>query len=93
MQDDELIELGLYCEDLLQQGAFQLLVQQFDQQCFQHMMATVPANKMEREGLYAQWQGANAFLNHLRAFVEQKNETLKRIEALSEQDAHIEGID
>lgn len=92
MTDDERIELGIYCEDLLQQEAFQFLIEQFEKQCFQHFVTSVPANKMEREGIYAQYQGANALLDHIRAFVSDKNETLQRIAALS-QDAHIIGID
>lgn len=93
MTDDERIELGHYCEDLLQQEAFQFVLQQFEQQCFQHFVTSKPPNKMERESIYAQYQGANALLDHIRAFVSDKNETLQRIAALSEQDAHIIGID
>jgi len=37
--------------------------------------------------------GAEGFLDHTRAFIEQRDQTLQRNKELSEQDAHIPGID
>lgn len=93
MLDEDIIVIGEYCEDLLQQNVFKVLVDEFDKQCFSHFMATDAKDKMERESVYQQWRGAKDFLDHLTAFVTQKDETLKRNAALSEDAQHIPGID
>jgi hypothetical protein len=91
MTEDELIALGEYCEFLLSQDHFATLVQQFDTQCYQQMMASEPHEKMRRESAYNEFRGCKAFLDHMKAFVDQKNQTLQRNAALSREDAH-EGI-
>ncbi len=93
MNDEDRIALGEYCERLLGEDLFTVLVQQFEMQCFQSMMRTDPKALKEREGIYAQFRGLNDFLEHLRACVLDKDGVYKRIAELSEQDAHIEGID
>lgn len=93
MTDDELIELGLYCEDLLSQEHFNVLARQFDLQCFEHMMGTEAHETKKRESIFATRTGLRDFLGHLRAVVDQKDEILKRYEAPSDEDAPIEGID
>lgn len=91
MTDEDTIELGHYCEDLLSQDYFNVVVQQFNGQCFAHFMSAETPQK--REETYSRFNGGQDFLAHLAAFVEQKDSALQRIAALSEQDAHIEGID
>jgi hypothetical protein len=93
MTEDELIALGEYCEQLLSQDYFATLVQQFDAQCYTQMMESEPHEKMKRESVYCEYRGCKAFLDHLRAFVDQKNQTLQRNAAPSQEDAHIPGID
>jgi len=93
LTDEEIVSLGLYAEDLLSQDYFRVLRQQFELQCFAHFMSTAPKDKMEREGVYQQYQGAKDFLAHITACAQQKDQILERIKALSEQDGHIEGID
>lgn len=90
MNEEQIIELGCWAERLLHDDdLFRLAVEQFDQQCFQHFMSTSPKDKMEREGIYQQWQGAKDFLAHLAAYVEQKDIALQQIQikALSQEDA------
>lgn len=89
MTDDETIEIGCWAEALFDDSNFRLAVDQFEKHIFEHFMATDPKNKMEREGLYLQYQGAKDFLAHLRAYVEQKDLTLQRneLQALSQEDA------
>jgi hypothetical protein len=89
MTDEELIDLGTWCEELLSEERFRRVVEEFEQQCFQHFITTTPKDKMERESIYLQCQGAKDFLAHVRAYAEQKDIALKRIEALS-QDAQEE---
>jgi hypothetical protein len=93
MTEDELIALGEYCEQLLSQDYFATLVQHFDMQCYQQMMVSEPHEKMKRESAYNEYRGCKAFLDHLKAFVDQKNATLARNAAPSQEDAHIPGID
>ncbi len=80
MTDQEVIELGYYCEELLRNEYFNTVSQQFEQQCFVHMMTTAPKDKMEREGIYSQYRGYKDFIAHLVAFVEQKNRLIKEHE-------------
>lgn len=90
MTDDETIALGEYCEDLMRQENFNVLVQQFELQCFQHIMTTAPHETKTREGVFAKYCGLRDFLGHVKACVEQKNDTLLKIEALSKPDAQKE---
>jgi hypothetical protein len=48
---------------------------------------------VKRESAYNEYRGCKAFLDHLKAFVDQKNATLARNAAPSQEDAHIPGID
>jgi len=93
MTEDELIAMGGCCDLLLQAEWFKAAVHEFDQQCFYRFMQTQPAHKMEREGVYHQWQGARDFLAHLAAYVEQAQQAAERNAALSQVDARIAGID
>ena len=61
MTDDDIITLGDYCEDLLQQEFFNVVVQQFEVQCFGHFMQTDPNSTKEREGIYATMSGLRDF--------------------------------
>lgn len=84
MNNEDRIELGYYCEELLSQDYFNVVAQQFDRQCFEHFMAA--ETPTAREWVYAQMRGAQDFLQHLKAYVDQKDAILKQIEALSKRD-------
>ena len=93
MTDDEIILLGDYCEGILRNDLFDVVVKQFELQCFIHWANTDPKNIKEREAIFAQRSALNEFIGHMKAIVSQRDETHKRNEALSQGDAHIEGID
>jgi hypothetical protein len=93
MNEDEQIELGEYAENLMSQGYFNVLVQQFEHGCFQEMMSTEPKAVKEREGVFAQFHGLKSFLDLMRARSDAKDRILELRKALSEQDAPIDGID
>ena len=78
MTDQDTIELGYYCEEVLRNDLFNVVAQQFEQQCFVHMMSTAPDKKMEREGIYSQYRGFKDFLGHMVAIVEQKDRIIKQ---------------
>lgn len=91
MTEDELIMLGDYCEDLLSQECFNFVAQQFHQQCFEHFMSS--DTKEDRERVYARMGGQQDFLSHMRAYVTQRDAIYQHNRALSDEDAHIPGID
>lgn len=93
MQEETIIALGQYCEDLLSQEFFNVLVQQYEFRCFEHFTHTEAKNLKEREGIYNQMRALQDFTDHLKAVIVQKDQIEKK-QQLSDLDAeHIEGID
>ena len=42
MTDDAIVAFGSFCETLMCHSAWAVVVQQFEQHCFQHIMTTEP---------------------------------------------------
>ena len=76
MTDDEIVTLGSFCETLLGSDAWRVIVDQFEQQCFQHMMSTEAHETKKLEGVFATYQGVRDFLAHMNAIVAQKDKIL-----------------
>jgi hypothetical protein len=76
MTDDEIVALGSFCETLLGYQAWGVLVEQYEQQIFQHFMTTSPHEQKKREGVYASFVGFQDFMAHMKAIIEQKNKLL-----------------
>jgi hypothetical protein len=93
MSEDDLIAIGLWCEDLLQQEFFRTVVDTFDKACYEQIMSSEPHEKMKRDSTYNEYRGAKAFLDHIRALVDQKNQIEQRNALSQAADAHIPGID
>ena len=74
MTEDEIIDLGIYCEALLSEPRFATIVEEFEKASFQHFRTTLDPHKAEREFIFATMRGLQNFLSHMAAIVEQKNE-------------------
>lgn len=77
MTDDEIVTLGSLCETLMGYQGWSVLVEQYEQQIFQHFMTTSPHEQKKREGIYAAFQGTQDFLTHMKALVEPKDKLLQ----------------
>jgi hypothetical protein len=76
MNEDEIITLGQYAEDLLHNECFNVLAAQYTTNITQNLLSTAPAAKQEREDLYNYYLGYTNFLVHLKAVVDEKNRLL-----------------
>jgi len=83
--DEEIILLGDFCEQLMRDERFTVIVQQYDLQCWTHTSTTLEHETKKREVLYFKRAGVQEFLDHLKAIIDQKN-------ALSET-TRIEDVD
>jgi hypothetical protein len=86
MTEDEVISLGQYCENLLTQDNFTMLVKQFETQTIEHLLTTNADEKQKREDIYASISGVRDFLGLMRFFVDKKNQIIEEQDnkALSE---------
>jgi hypothetical protein len=89
--DEELVDLGLWCENVLDSDMFSIIVQQFEQQCFGHWMHTDPEATKERDYIFSKVNALRDFIGHMRAFIDQKDKL--STPSPEEEDASIEGID
>jgi hypothetical protein len=87
--NEEIVELGMYCEGLLQQEPFRILVEQYELNCFQHFVSTAAHEQKKRDGIYAQFNGLKDFLGMIANVVDAKN----KIERALSSDAPDEDID
>jgi hypothetical protein len=87
MDENATIELGSFCEGLLEKEAFTTIVSHFEQQCFLHWASTDAKNLKEREAIFNKMGALRDFLGHLRAYVAQKDDILAKQQELSEEDA------
>jgi hypothetical protein len=90
LTDDDIIMLGTYCEGLLREELFNVLVKQFELNCFDHMMSSAAHETKKREGVFATYQGLKDFLGLMITVVAQKN---KLTEEPSAKDAQEDEID
>jgi hypothetical protein len=80
LSDDEIVSLGLFCENLMQQDLFQVLVNVIEQQTFAEFATTKPHEKNAREAVYARFDAFRGFLGtmgelarHAQGILEQHN--------------------
>lgn len=78
------MELGQYCEDLLEQEHFIKLVGLFETQTIQHMLSTKPEEKQKREDVYASFSGVRDFIGLLTTYVAEKDHIIREDNAPSE---------
>lgn len=72
LSEDQIIELGNFCEALRLHPQFNALLKSFELQIVDHMMSTEPHEAKKREGIYASCLGVRDFQAHMNAFVEAK---------------------
>jgi hypothetical protein len=86
LTEDELVTLGIFCEALLQHEHWQRLVSVFEHQQFASFMGTDAKSVKEREHIYAQFSGVQAFLGTLADLVKLKAQIEQRNAPSSEDD-------
>lgn len=84
MTNQEIVELGQYCEDLMNQDYFVKLVGLFETQTIQHMLGTKPEETQKREAVYASFSGVRDFIGLLQTYKDAKDEIITRDNAPSE---------
>jgi hypothetical protein len=62
MNDETILGLGGFCQELLSSEAFDALCKLYSQQCAFDILNTAPHATKEREGIYASYQGFEGFL-------------------------------
>lgn len=91
MTDDDVVELGSFCEALRLHPSFNVLIKQFEMNIVEHMMSTAPHETKKRDGIYAQCTGFRDFLSHMDAIALQKHKILDAQKpAVSEDDPQAE---
>jgi hypothetical protein len=88
LTNDEIIALGIFCEELANSGLFQMLCEQYEKNCFQHLMTTQPHETKKREGIFASYVGVKDFLGLMTSIAELKTKLTE-----PSQDAQDEDID
>ena len=84
MTKQETVELGQYCEDLMNQDYFVKLVGLFETQTIQHMLSTKPEEKQKREDVYASFSGVRDFIGLMTFYKQSKDQIIAEDEAPSE---------
>lgn len=73
MTDQEIIELGEFCETLLVHPKFNEAVSLFEISTVQAILSTKPPDADERQRLYLQHNGTKEFIGFLQEFVVQRH--------------------
>lgn len=74
------MEVGQYCESILDAAPFRALCHQFEQICSQRILNTPYTQTEAREEAYNTFRGAREFLDFLNSFVTAKNAVLKEMD-------------
>lgn len=82
--------LGDYCEQVMRDDRFSVLVQQYDLQCWVHLTTTQEHETKKREAIFFKRAGVKEFLDHLKAIIDQKNAL--SAPAITDEDA-LEDVD
>lgn len=73
------IELGNFTAALLRQDQFNELFEEFKQDSFAQFLSTASHAAKEREGIYAQLNGAMAFLELMKGYAVRRDAIIKRV--------------
>lgn len=87
MTDEDIVALGLYCENLKSQEFWQVLLSQFETQTVQHFLTTKPDDQTTREHIYASFSGVRDFVGNMDVIIAQKDEILRKSEEAPSDDA------
>lgn len=76
MTEQEIVELGDYCEQVLTHPAFNEVVRLFEISVVQAMLSTKPPEDDERDRLYNQMIGSRELLLFFQEFVVQRHKLI-----------------
>lgn len=71
MTEDEIVELGDYCQQVMSDYRWKSILEQFETQIVHHMLTTEPHETKKREGIYAASRGVQDLLGHMATLVQQ----------------------
>lgn len=77
MDTDTIVNVGNYCEQLLQDPTFQFLSGYFEQEAVANLLATQPHELKLRESIYARISAHREFLAKMAEFVSKKNDAVE----------------
>lgn len=92
MNVDDILNVGSYCEQLLQNPTFQFISGYFEQGAVGELLATKPHETKTRESIYARVTAHREFLNLLVHFVQQKKEATEPQPDQSDDDPTVHEI-
>lgn len=76
MNQDEIVELGSFCESFLAHPSFQTLCDHFDKSTVQSILTTKPDQPQSREDAYFTFQGAQQFIGFMSQLVQAKHDLM-----------------
>lgn len=74
MDEDTLVNVGAYCEQMLAHPTFQFISAFYEQSAIGEMLSTKPDEKQKREDIYARVIAHHQFIAQLNDFVSKKRE-------------------
>lgn len=86
MNEDEVIEAGHFCQEVLTHPIFLAISAEFEKSTAQQFLGTKPEHSKTRETIYATFQGAIQFVDFMKGFVRTKDDILNQ-RAIAEDDA------
>lgn len=89
LSEDEIIELGNFCEALRLHPQWNALIKTFELQIVDHMMSTEPHESKKREGVYASCLGVRDLISHMKVFVETKQKILDQQQPKPSEDVPV----
>lgn len=69
MTDDQIVELGVFCQSTLVHDHFNEVWRLFEQQTTANFLSTKPEQAAEREAIYAKLNGARELLGFMHSIV------------------------
>ena len=89
---EETVELGIWCQDLLQHPYFNRLAAEYQNSVAMALLATKPEQKEVREQEYMKLQGAVAFTGFLAAVVKEAHDLTSPVEVVDDSDEPLPDI-
>lgn len=74
MDNDTLVTVGTFCEEVLRHPAFEIVCSEFERSTCSQILATKPDHSRTRESVYQTFLGAQAFLALMKDFIRAKEQ-------------------
>lgn len=88
--EQEIVEVGQYCELLMHNDIFNQLCAEFEDDTIRHMLQTAPADAAKREQIYASMRGQQDFLGLLAAYVDASKQIKQKWDEENDLPLHAE---